>query len=72
MTCDHELDAEYLYPADATILDLYEDPETESLAIRFGLPCPDCETTVELIATVDHIGETDLEIPIEDTEEEYD
>lgn len=72
MTCDHELDAEYLYPADATVLDLYEDPKTESIAIRFALPCPDCEATIELIATVDHMGETDLEIPIEDTEEEYD
>lgn len=72
MSCDHDLDAEYLYPSDVVVLDLYEESETDSIAIRFALPCPDCDATIELVASVDQIGETDLEIPIEDTEELYD
>lgn len=72
MSCDHTLSAEYLYPSDAVVLDLYDDPEYESVAVRFAVPCPECDATLELIAPVDEIGETDLEIPLEDTEEEYD
>jgi phage terminase large subunit GpA-like protein len=70
MTHDHHPNAEFLYPSDAEILDLYN--EGNSIAIRFALPCPDCDETLELTATVDHIGETDLEIPLDDAEDRYD
>lgn len=70
MTHDHDPDAEYLYPSDAEVLELYN--EDDSLAIRFALPCPDCDKTLELTATVDTIGETELEVPLDDAEDRYD
>jgi hypothetical protein len=70
MTHDHDLDAEYLYSDDTAVLDLYNDDD--SIAIRFALPCPDCDETLELTATVDHVEETDLEISLDDAEERYD
>lgn len=72
MSCDHPLDAEYLYPSDAVVLDLYDDPGTGSLALRIAVPCPDCDATLELTAPVEEVGETDMEIPIEDTKDAYD
>lgn len=72
MSCDHNLDAEYLYPSDAVVLELYDDPEVDTLGIRFALPCPDCDATLELTATVDHIGETELQPPIEEEDDIYD
>lgn len=72
MSCDHPLDAEYLYPSDTVVLDLYEKSETGALALRTAVPCPECEVTLELTAVVEEVGETDLEIPIEDTKEAYD
>jgi hypothetical protein len=70
MTHDHDLDAEYLYATDAAVLDLYN--EDDSIAIRFALPCPDCDETLELTATVDNVDKTNLEVPLDDAEERYD
>lgn len=71
MSCDHPLDTEYLYPSDAVVLDLYEKPDG-AIALRIGVPCPECEVTLELTTVVEEVGETDLEIPLEDTKEAYD
>jgi len=70
MSCDHPLDAEYLHPSDATAVDLFE--HGDALAIRLALPCPECGETLELVAEVDSVRETDYKLPLEDAEEQYD
>jgi hypothetical protein len=70
MTCDHDLEAEYLYPVDADVLDLVDGPN--GLAIRFALPCPDCGQALELEADVRGMKESDIDLPLDDAEEQYD
>jgi hypothetical protein len=70
MSCDHPLDAEFLYPSDAAVVDLFDG--TDGLAIRLALPCPECGETLELIADVGAVREADYELPLEDAEEQYD
>ncbi|WP_330631507.1 hypothetical protein [Halocatena halophila] len=71
MSCEHPVTAEYLYPSDTVVLDLY-DQSDGGIGIRFAVPCPDCDTTLEMEAPVDSIGKTELEIPIEDETDQYD
>lgn len=70
MSCGHKIDAEYLFPSDTVVLDL--DNVGDGIAIRFALPCPECDQPLELVATVDSVRETNLELPLEDVEEQYD
>ena len=66
---EHELDAEYLAAADATIVDIYED---ESLRIDAVLPCPTCSEPVRASARVDAVVDADVDLPIDDSEDVYD
>ncbi|MES3517373.1 MAG: hypothetical protein PPP58_06900 [Natronomonas sp.] len=63
MSCTHELEAEFLYPSDTDVLDLYEDG---GLRVRLALPCPECGTALELDAGVEAIEEGDFELPLDD------
>ena len=67
---EHELDAEYLYPSDAQILEIYE--EGGALRIRIAIPCPDCDETLALDAAVENVEEVDMEVPLGGPEEPYD
>lgn len=69
MSCDHDLDPEFLYPSDAAVLDLYED---DDLMIRFAIPCPECDQPVELEARVEERREASLSLPLDDAEDVYD
>lgn len=64
MACSHDLDAEFLYPSDADVLDLYESDG--ALRVRFALPCPECGRALELDAGVDEVTEGDFELPLDD------
>jgi hypothetical protein len=70
MSCDHDLDPEYLYPSDAALLDIFERDDT--LHFSIALPCPECEQALKVTARAESIEETDLELPLDDAEERYD
>lgn len=70
MSCDHDLDPEYLYPSDAQILDFHDDDGT--LVIRVAVPCPECDESVAIEASAERIEAVDLEIPLGDPEDPYD
>lgn len=70
MSCNHDLDAEFLYPSDAAVLDLFgEDGDT---LIRFAVPCPECDQALELTARVEDVEEAALSLPLDDAEDVYD
>lgn len=64
MACSHELDAEYLYPGDTGIVDIYE--EGGELRVRLAVACPDCGEALSLEAAVEKVEEGDFELPLSD------
>lgn len=67
---EHELEAEYLSPADATILDVYQ--ADESLFIDVVVPCPTCSDPLRASARVREIVDADVEFPLDDSDDVYD
>ncbi|MBX0323416.1 hypothetical protein EGH21_10285 [Halomicroarcula sp. F13] len=61
---EHELAAEYLYPADADVLDIYE--RDGSLYVEVATVCPECSETLALTAPVESARETEVDLPIDD------
>lgn len=70
MSCDHAFDAEYIYPSDAIVRELYDVDGT--IGVRLVLPCPDCDAPLELTAPVEQIEETAVELPLDSAENRYD
>lgn len=70
MACAHDIDPEYLFPADIDVLDFVSGPNGP--AIRFALACPDCGQALELEADVRGMKESDIDLPLDDVEEQYD
>jgi hypothetical protein len=66
---EHSLDAEYLYPADARVTDLYASDG--DLRISAVVPCPECDEVVEIDASVETVAESDIEV-LEDVDDLYD
>ena len=62
---EHELSAEYLYPADAEVLDVY-DGDDSRLRVRVAVPCPACSETLSLTAAVDAITESGPDLPLDE------
>ena len=65
---EHEVSAEYLYPTDADVLDIYE--RDGSLYVDVATMCPECSQTLALTAPVESVGEVDIDLPLDD--EDYD
>ena len=63
MPCDHDLDADYLYPVDFDVLDVYED---DGLRVSLAVPCPECGQALELDAEIDAVEEGNFELPLDD------
>ena len=63
MSCDHDLDAEYLYPGDVDVLDVYEE---DGVVVALAVACPDCGTALRLGAPVESVEEADFELPLDD------
>jgi len=61
---EHELSADYLYPADAEVLNIYE--QDGWLYIDVATVCPECSQTLELAAPVTQVTETDIDLPLDD------
>lgn len=64
MPCDHELDAEYIYPSDADVLSI-EDVDGE-VRVTIALPCPNCGQALSLEATIDSVEEGEFDLPLDD------
>ncbi|WP_255149091.1 hypothetical protein [Halorarius halobius] len=69
MACDHPLDAEYLYRSDVEVLEFVDD---DGPMLRVAFPCPECGHALEADLAVEEVSESHLELPLEDTEEQYD
>ncbi|WP_247002055.1 hypothetical protein [Halosolutus gelatinilyticus] len=67
---EHDLEAEYLSASDATVLDIYY--RDTSPTIDVVVPCPSCSDPLRVSARVDEVVETDMELPIDDSEGVYD
>lgn len=67
---DHELEAEYLSPSDAELLEVA--PGDGGLELSVAVFCPECGQTLALDAPVAESSEIDLELPLEDAEDSYD
>lgn len=70
MTCEHDLDAEYLHPSDGRVLEFYED-DTDSLRVAIAVPCPECDQAVRLETVVESTEELDVDTPFGDIEDFY-
>lgn len=66
----HDLEAEYLSPSDAAILEI--ESADSGLELHVAVPCPECGQSLALDTTVEKISEIDLELPLEDAEDSYD
>jgi len=64
MSCNHELNPEYIYPSDIDVLDV--DATETGLVLNVALPCPECGQALELSTDVTVVSESDLELPLDD------
>lgn len=64
MSCEHDIDAEYLHRSDADVMDIYE--ENETVRVSFALQCPDCGETLVLDAGVERVEEGEFDLPLDD------
>ncbi|MDY6780022.1 MAG: hypothetical protein SV760_05665 [Halobacteria archaeon] len=71
MTCEHDLDPEYLHPSDARVLEIYEN-DVGNTVVSLAVPCPNCDETLKLEAPVEDIQETTLETPLDEGDDIYD
>ncbi|ARS90582.1 hypothetical protein [Natrarchaeobaculum aegyptiacum] len=70
---EHPLEAEYLSPTDATVVEIAEDESGEgSIRVDLIVPCPTCSEPVRAIAQVEAAVDADIDLPIEDVEDLYD
>ncbi len=69
---EHDVDAEYLYPADAVVTDIYQTDG--QLYVTVAVPCPECDEVLDLDADVETIAESEREfdLPLEDADDVYD
>lgn len=58
------LDADYLYPSDADVLDISSDGD--GIRVRFVVPDPETGDGLTLEATVESAEEGDFELPLDD------
>ena len=67
---DHDLEAEYLTAADATVLEIAD--ADGSPTVDLVVPCPTCGDPLRLSARVEEVTETEMELPLDDAEDQYD
>jgi hypothetical protein len=64
-TCDHDLDAEFLYPSDVDVLDLSN--HGDDVVVALALPCPECDQALRVETTVSAVAEGEFDLPLDDT-----
>ncbi len=66
MSCDHELDSEYLTTTDSAVVDIRG--AGEALRIDVVVPCPDCGQALQLNLSEESRQEVDVDFPLDDAE----
>lgn len=66
MSCDHELDGEYITNSDAAVTDVYG--VGDGLRIDIVVACPDCGQPLELTMHEESRAERDVDFPLDDAE----
>jgi hypothetical protein len=66
----HDVGAEYLYPADARVVDIYEVEGDHRITV--AVPCPECDETLALDGSVETVVEETLDVPLEEADNMYD
>lgn len=66
MSCDHELDGEYLTTTDAAVTDLHG--EGDEFRVDLVVTCQDCGQALELTLREESREETDVDFPLDDAE----
>lgn len=61
---DYDLDAEYLYPSDADVLEI--SPSPDGIRVKFAVPDPETGDGLVLEALVESIEKGDFELPLDD------
>lgn len=61
---DYDLDAEYLYPSDADVLDI--SGSGDEIRIRLAVPDPETGEGLVLEAVVESVEKGDFELPLDD------
>ncbi|WP_276271933.1 hypothetical protein [Haloarcula litorea] len=61
---EHDLSAEYLYPADADVLDI--ETEMGRIYVEVAVDCPECSETLALRSPVESVTEVDVDLPLDD------
>jgi len=69
MTCNHDIDPEYLHPSDCRVLDVTGEPGTVDVAL--AVPCTECDEAVRLDTRVESKTELDMDTPFGDVEDFY-
>ncbi|PSP41376.1 hypothetical protein BRC63_04255 [Halobacteriales archaeon QH_10_70_21] len=64
MSCEHEVEAEYLYPSDTDVLNI--EAEAGDVVVTLAAPCPECGTGLAIEATVETVEDGDFELPLDD------
>ena len=60
---EHDVSPAHLYPADADVLDVYEDEGY--LRVDVAVPCPECSQPLALQATVTEVTDADTNLPLD-------
>lgn len=66
MSCDHELDSEYLTTTDSAVVDIRG--AGGDLQIDVVVPCPDCGQALKLTLSEASRQEVDVSFPLDDAE----
>lgn len=64
MSCDHELEIDYIYPGDIDVLKISDD--NGSLEIALVMPCPNCGQSLRLDTTISSVEEIAMDLPLDD------
>ncbi len=61
---EYDLDAEYLYPSDADVLEIFES--NGEVRIRLAVPDPETGDGLVVEAVVESVEKGDFELPLDD------
>jgi len=63
--CEHDPDAEYLYPSDVDALDVSDENGETHIAV--AVPCPECDAALRVETLVTSVTEGDFDLPLDDS-----
>lgn len=64
-TPQYDLEAEFLYPSDADVLEI-SSTESGKIRVKFAIPDPETGEGLVLTAVVEEVEKGDFELPLDD------